>query len=1120
MDKRKSHKRNSSSEEGRKVLYRLLLLAVGVVYTLVFILDYLLQLHFTFFLLLSLFGFVILTLFYMWIKVSRSEESSDDFLEDENAAVKESVKDPMMTVRTSDGLVIDCNEELMRLFGATDKSEIIGTDLGQLMSKPWSNTQRKEFRSQLKAKGNAGAISSFVSLDGKVFQAMISVSRNDADPGILHARFFELSGVTDIHVPEPLKQNQSEEHQDLLDEGIVPMAMIGIDYRFVRANKPFCDLLGYDEHELKRMSVLDIFLPSDKDDEQKNLSGIFSGEISLLKNEKRVVRRNRDVIWVSGTSSLIRDSQGRPKFVMSFAENITQRKISEQKLLNRKNRLAELVNAGSSGIVSVDRHHTILYINDRLRELLFGLTGVLIEPGYNLLDILPAAHTDDYLQLHKKAFDSGEAQVQKKINVSGRDLFVEIIFSGMKNESGQVNSLTLFGRDVTEQKNAELAILKEKEEAQKATKAKSDFLATMSHEIRTPLNGVIGMGRLLGQTNLNPKQKEFVDSLLLSGEALLSVINDILDYSKIESEKMQLEYKPMSVRRCIEETFDLLAGRAIEKKLSLQFAIDSNVPTYIQGDLTRMRQVLMNLVGNAIKFTTAGSISIRVHASMLRDGKHQLHFEVEDTGIGIPSDKIGSLFQTFSQVDSGTAAKYEGTGLGLAICKNLVTMMGGKIWVVSEQGRGSNFQFTIITEQAKVPEVKKQFLSGSHKLVNSNVLIIADERTEAETYASYFKRWNMNPHIASSAKEAMSRINSEVTFQLVMIDAQILSRSPFDLAIEIRDSYSEEKVPLVLFNAESEEQIGYDYTSRLFAAVIPKNLDRSKVLDILISVFSVEVHIKKEHERGLGTLQEKIALEIPARILIAEDNLINQKLVQNIFEGLGYRPDIVSNGREALNKMRSNAYDVAFMDVQMPELDGLEATRMMLKSQEISPKPYVIAMTAFALEGDRQKCIDAGMNDYISKPFLIEEIVEKLRKWNASVPSTTSAKAETGDAPSKVLEEKTLGRLKEMAASADMDFFGEVLKMYVKQAREVIEAMINACREGKWKDMSDLAHKLKGSSLNVGASLVAETCKDIEIKGKNNQAMNCSETESKLKKEFEETVKALSGYYGKDLTED
>ncbi len=1111
------------SEEGRKILYRLLLLAVGIIYALVFILDYLLQLQFTFFLLLSLFGFVILTLLYMWFRVSALGPQEIPQEESDTAPdQKVDFEDPLFYVNMATGLTIDCNEAAVSLFETDGAASLLGIDLNSFMAEKWTAEEGLSIRQQLQRSRKARGLGSYITAKGRKFNGLMQATRIErSGEAVLAVRITDITELVEGREKnieaEGLKAPVTEKDpaSALFEDGLMPMTAIGTNYRFVRVNKSFCDLLGYSEQELKQISMLDILLPEDKEAEKKNLSMIFRGETTIAKKEKRFVRRNSDVIWVNTSSSLIRDQKGSPQFVMTMAENITQRKRMERSVYDRRDKLSALLENAEYSILSLDRHHTILLINSKLCDLLFALTGIVVETGFNVLDILPETFHAEFRQLHQRALRGEHFIWEKKLSITGKSIDVELVITPVEDETGRVTSISIFGHNISERKKLQDELILEKEQAESATHAKSSFLATMSHEIRTPLNGVIGMGRLLGETPLNPKQQDYVDSLLLSGEALLSVINDILDYSKIESEKMELEDKAFALRRCIEETFDLLAAKAIEKKLSLQYSIARDVPSYIKGDIIRLRQVLMNLVGNAIKFTPSGKITIAITKKAQLGDEIELLFSVKDTGIGIPKDRINRLFQSFSQADTGTAKTYGGTGLGLVICRNLIELMGGKIWIESELGKGSDFLFTIHTRKAKEDEIPSHLRTGSNRLVNSHVLLIADDKTEADVYYSYFKRWNMIPRIEYGVLASLDLIRAKSDFNLVLIDAQMTSTAPMEMAGRIRQLRSQESLPIVFFNADKGDEILYDYTSDLVSAVIPKNVDRSKVLDILIGVFSVEDHQRSQHEAGLQKVRSKLAEEVPVQIMIAEDNMINQKLVQNIFEGLGYKPVIVSNGLQVIEQLKKAPFDIIFMDVQMPEMDGLETTRFIIQKMDSSRKPVIVAMTAFALEGDKTKCIEAGMDDYISKPFMVEEIVERIRKWGIKPPIKSSEKASQENMEAMeiqkqlIIDEKVLNRLRDMASSTDMDFFGEVMRMFIQQGSEIITDIEALCVKKDWDKMSEQAHKLKGSSLNIGANMLAETCRVIELKGKSPDGEDCAVLANRLRSDFEITIEKI-----------
>lgn len=1116
----------NQNEEGKKILYRLLLLAVAVVYVLVFILDYMLQLQFTFFLLLSLFGFVIITLLYMWAKVANNPgiESEIEEPQEEPAENKNEIlipvdgnlfDDPIMMISPVSGLIIDCSHSAAHLFESTS-AEMIGEDLTKFFDAEWRAEERNKIKEGLDRDGRVKLTGIFKTVGGTTFSAELEAVKKLAnDRRIISIRFRKQDKSLANEVVNTLPPAAANaEHEEWVDETHLPLAFIGMNYRFVRVNKAFADLLAYTTTELLSMSILDIILPEDRNSERALLSSLFSGELHSSKKEKRFVKRNSEVIWVNSSSSVSRDKNGTPKFVISLAENITQRKRIERLNADKRVKLNSLLQNSEYSILSVDKRHTIQLINAKLSDLLFAQTGIIVETGFNLLDILPEAFHPEYINVHKQAMEGKEMVLEKALQLNNKTVNVEIIFTPIKDEGGFVQSVTIFGRDITKQIEEEKLLIKAKEDAEAATQAKSGFLATMSHEIRTPLNGVIGMGRLLNQTTLDGKQQDFVDSILLSGEALLSVINDILDFSKIESAKMELEKKPFALKRCIEETFDLLASKAVEKNLSLQYSIARDVPSFIVGDITRLRQILMNLVSNALKFTAKGKVTIRVSRLSSTKDDLNLQIEVKDTGVGIPKSRIGKLFAAFSQADASTARTYGGTGLGLAICKNLVELMGGTIHVESVEGQGSNFIFNIHTSEVATGEMPKQ--RGTNRLANSMVLIISDDKTEADLYANYFKRWGMIPNVADNVQAGLKSLRETAEYNLVLIDSQLISSKALTIAQEVRTIKSKDQLPIVLFNADMTEELFFDYTNEVVSAVIPKNVDRSKVLDILIGVFSVEDHQRSQQQKTLEGMTKKLGEELPLDILIAEDNLINQKLAQNIFEGLGYKPTMASNGLQVIDQLKKKPFDLIFMDVQMPEMDGMETTRFIIQKLKPPIKPIIIAMTAFALEGDKEKCIEAGMDDYISKPFLIEEIVERIKKWGGRFKESQNdinlKTVDTMNNAAVIINETTLMKLKEMTSGADPNFFAQVIQMYVDQSTEIVEKIESLLPVMDLPQMASLAHKLKGSSLNLGANKIAETCRQIELKGKDLDSAGINQLVRNLTSELQETKAAIKRY--------
>ena len=790
--------------------------------------------------------------------------------------------------------------------------------------------------------------------------------------------------------------------------------------------------------------------------------------------------------------------------ILSISRDIADRKRAEEKLRE----LATVTEQAIEGIVLADLKGSILYVNDAWASM----------HGYDSTDELKGQplsifHTEEQFKTKVipfneavKHYESNKGELDH-MRKDGTTFPTMMTVTVLKDGQGKPYAIAGLAQNITERKHAEKQLLKTNRELEKATAranemvvqaeqanaAKSEFLANMSHEIRTPMNGVIGMAGLLLDTELTDEQRRYAEIVRASGEALLNLINDILDFSKIEAKKLDLEVLDFDLESLLEDFAATLALRAHEKGLELLCGMAPEVPSLLRGDPGRLRQILTNLAGNAIKFTQEGEVSIRVFLESEEENHVLLRFLVRDTGIGIPSDKQDALFEQFTQVDASTTRHFGGTGLGLAISKQLVEMMGGEIAVQSEKGKGSEFWFTVRQEkQAQGMRAKTLPLTDLHGV---RVLIVDDNATSREILDTRMTSWGMRVSEREDGPGALQALykalQEEDPFRIAVIDMQIPNMDGETLGRAIKADTRLAELRMVILTSLGTRGDAKRFAKVGFDAYLTKPTKRLELKGVLSQVLTTS----EGEMQGVDTIATRhsvretrnLLLDREAEILLAEDNMINQQVALGMLRKLNLAADVVTNGAEALAALESLPYDLVLMDVQMPEMDGLEATRRIRnpRSAVLNHQVPIIAMTAEAMAGDSEKCLKAGMNDYISKPVALEALAEVLEKWLSSEEKLASTSSHTTSAESQETGNDTEPVTWDRAAMlrrlmGDTDLAGKIIEGFLGDIPRQIEMLGQLLETENAPAVQCQAHSIKGAAANVGGEALRQVAFEME----------------------------------------
>ncbi len=898
---------------------------------------------------------------------------------------------------------------------------------------------------------------------------------------------------------EALKASEKR-YRLLFERNLAGVVRTSLDGRILECNPAGAHLLGYDSpQELLSVPITNVYQATS--DREALLRKLKSEKI-IGSQEMRLRRKGGDPVWVIASFSFVDDSAGG--IIEATLVDITERKRAEEEARESSELVRLVLDSIPEGVYGIDIQGNCTFCNPSCLQLL-GYEESADVLGKNMHTLIHHTRADgipypvEECHIYEAFHRGQDSHIDDEVLWcrDGTSFPAEYWSHPMRRDGNAIGAVVTFV-NITERKRFQQALLEAKAAAEAASRAKSEFLANMSHEIRTPINGIMGMTELTLDTELTPEQREYLLLVKSSGESLLSVINDVLDFSKVEAGKLDLEMIEFNLYDCVGETMKALALRAHQKGLELAYDADSDVPAQLVGDPGRLRQVLVNLVGNAVKFTHQGEVVVTIER-VAQDAKDvELHFKVKDTGIGIPPEKHGLLFQAFSQADSSTTRKYGGTGLGLAISARLVELMGGRIWLESSEGQGSTFHFTA---RFVVAETKPHPTSSAlePELQGVPVLVVDDNETNRRILCAMTRGWGMRPSAVESGALAIAAFETGEQkgdpFRLVLIDANMPVMDGFELAerLQKRIAPTGEAAILMLTSGGQRGEAARCKQLGISAYLLKPVLKADLMAAILTAQgrqqgsMSARPPLITRH-----TLRESAR---KLRILVAEDNSVNQAVIMRVLQKMGHAPVLAQTGKEAMALASAEKFDVAFMDIQMPEMDGLAATAAIRASEKNSRTHLpIFAMTAHAMAGDRERCLRAGMDGYITKPVRFSDIEQTL----SSLSSPSSTPIQTADpTASNWNQAEALGRV-----GGDEELLQEMCQIFLEESPKLLQKLQQAVAGGNAEEVMRAAHSLKGECGCLCATRAAVAARQLEEIGRNQDLSHASAALAVLEQEM------------------